>query len=403
MDSPTDNPLNFDGDVPWANISDLGPKILDAPLRTVASDAEGAARQRLVETGELLFSFKLSVGSVSMAGAPMHTNEAIARFSDSPSLLSRYAFYALPVMVTRNCNFNIYGAPLLNRELIRQAPVALPSIHQQGMIADFLDRETAQIDAMIEAQEQVVARLTERRSSTITALVTGHALGLPLTASGNPLLGEVPEGWEVGRFGRHTRINGGQVDPGIEPWNEMILVAPNHVESGTGRLLALETAAEQGADSGKYLVRKGQIVYSKIRPSLNKVTIAPQDVLCSADMYGITCLGDGDHRYFANFMLATPFHQYATMVSDRVKMPKINREELSAAPWLVPPVAEQTRIADLVDATTRGLDTAISETRALSALLHGRREALITAAVTGRIDPTTGIERIDPTTEEEAS
>ena len=292
----------------------------------------------------------------------------------------------------------------LRQEDIRHLPLgALPPMSHQRAIADFLDRETAQIDAMIEAQERVVARLTERRSSTITTLVTGHALGLPLTASGNPLLGEVPEGWEVGRFGRHTRINGGQVDPGTEPWNEMILVAPNHVESGTGRLLALETAAEQGADSGKYLVRKGQIIYSKIRPSLNKVTIAPQDVLCSADMYGITCLGEGDHRYFANFMLATPFHQYATMVSDRVKMPKINREELSAAPWLVPPMAEQTRIADLVDATTRELDTAISETRTLSALLHERREALITAAVTGRIDPATGVERIDPTTEREAS
>ena len=99
--------------------------------------------------------------------------------------------------------------------------------------------------------------------------------------SGTPWLGDVPSHWRISRFGYEAQVNGGQVDPREEPWSSMTL-EPHHqiaLSSGTGRILGRETAAEQGADSGKYLAKAGQILYSKIRPALNKVTIAVEDCL----------------------------------------------------------------------------------------------------------------------------
>jgi restriction endonuclease S subunit len=170
-------------------------------------------------------------------------------------------------------------------------------------------------------------------------------------------LGHLPSHWIRTRFGQDVVINEGQVDPTKEPWSSMVLVAPNHIESGTGRIISLETACDQGADSGKYRAKCGQVLYSKIRPALNKVAIAPVDCLCSADMYPISGRRHAvDNRFLAYWMLARPFVAYATLMSDRVKMPKVNREEVAAAPWTRPPLDEQRRISDFLDAETTRID-----------------------------------------------
>ena len=63
------------------------------------------------------------------------------------------------------------------------------------------------------------------------------------------------------------------------------MVAPNHIESSTGKVTSREREAEQAAISGKYLCQTGDVIYSKIRPALRETTLAPEECLCSADMY----------------------------------------------------------------------------------------------------------------------
>lgn len=136
----------------------------------------------------------------------------------------------------------------------------------------------------------------------------------------------------------------------------MILIAPNHVESGTGRILYLETAEEQGAESGKYLCNEGDVIYSKIRPALRKVCIAPTACLCSADMYPLRGTVGLMNIFLLWFMLSEPFSALAVLESERVAMPKINRESLKAV-WLAqPPVDEQLLIASYLDTETQRLD-----------------------------------------------
>jgi type I restriction enzyme, S subunit len=206
--------------------------------------------------------------------------------------------------------------------------------------------------------------------------------------SDSPWLGAVPSHWRLSRFGYEAVVNGGQVDPRNEPWLSTTLVAPNHIEGHTGRVIARESAAVQGADSGKYLVRSGQVMYSKIRPALNKVAIATEDCLCSADMYAMSFRPAVLTKYAFYYMLARPFHSFATVTSMRVKMPKINREELSAVPWLVPPLDEQRAIADYLDRETAKVDTLIEEQQRLIETLRERRAALIEHTVARGLDST---------------
>lgn len=277
---------------------------------------------------------------------------------------------------------------VVQRPRLLGARFALPPVAEQRAIADFLDRETAKIDALIEKQTELINRLRERRTATIGVVATSGLRAGPRKSTTSPYLASVPVHWTVSHFALEMIVNGGQVDPAVAPWSSWPLVAPNHVESGTGRLAGVTPAAEQGADSGKYVVTRGQIIYSKIRPALNKVTIAPERALCSADMYAMSSRKSDDHRYLVYYMLSQPFHSFASEVSARVKMPKINREELGAAPWLRPPLDEQVEIVEYLDRETGKIDELIEKTEWMIALSRERRSALITAAVTGQLEVT---------------
>lgn len=181
-------------------------------------------------------------------------------------------------------------------------------------------------------------------------------------------VGVIPEDWNVCRFLDAVRIANGQVDPKVEPFKSMVLVAPDHIESGTGRLLAKQSAAEQRAISGKYLFSSGDIVYSKIRPYLKKAVLAGFDGLCSADMYPLKPTDGMVSGYLLAVILGDRFSKYAESVSVRSGMPKINRVELAEFDLPRPPTVEQKAIAAAlsdVDALIVGLEKLIAKKRDL--------------------------------------
>lgn len=181
-------------------------------------------------------------------------------------------------------------------------------------------------------------------------------------------LADAPEGWDLRPLLKAVKLANGQVDPRIEPYRSMVLVAPDHIERETGKLLAQRTAGEQGAISGKYVFAPGDIVYSKIRPYLRKAILADFAGLCSADMYPLTPAGDVSGGFMLATLLGHRFSTYAESVSVRSGMPKINRIELAEFVLELPPLPEQQAIAEAlsdVDALLGALDRLITKKRDL--------------------------------------
>ena len=125
-------------------------------------------------------------------------------------------------------------------------------------------------------------------------------------------------------------------------------IAPDNIEKGTGTLLSCRSVLQDKVSSPNHLFQKGQIIYSKIRPLLRKAVIAPFDGLCSADMYPLnTSLNP---KYLLSYILSDSFnYQVATAMSSRVKMPKINQNELGSILGPIPPIQEQDRIVGKID------------------------------------------------------
>jgi type I restriction enzyme S subunit len=149
----------------------------------------------------------------------------------------------------------------------------------------------------------------------------------------------------VVHFSTIASIRSNLVDP--KHFQEMPHIAPDNIESRTGRLLPYESVGMSGMFSAKHLFSSGCILYSKIRPALAKAVIVDFDGLCSADMYPIFPLID--REYLHKYMLTDTFVIQTLKEDTRVAMPKINQAALSIVVVPIPPLAEQYRIVAKVD------------------------------------------------------
>jgi type I restriction enzyme S subunit len=184
---------------------------------------------------------------------------------------------------------------------------------------------------------------------------------------------ELPQGWEWVRFCDIATIASNLVKP--ELYLDLPHIAPDNIEKQTGKLLPYRTVKEDNVSSAKHKFFSGQLLYSKIRPNLAKVTIIQFDGVCSADMYPINSYIHS--KYLVIYMLSRTFLNMAIKNDTRVAMPKINQEELNKILVSLPSFEEQKRIVTKVDKLMKlcdELETKLTQTQTES-------EKIINAAV----------------------
>jgi type I restriction enzyme S subunit len=371
-----------------SDFSDEGTLLSNSTRKLNAIAVQDGSVRLFEQACVLIVSIGATLGRIGIALPSFACNQQINIIVPEETIIPEFLFYSLLVQKeAMKIISNATTLGIMNQDKTKQIELSVPNVSEQQKIVDFLDWKTGQIDRLISKKKQLIEKLKEKRIALITRAVTkGLDPYAPMRDSGIPWLGEVPGHWEVMKYGYRTMVQEGQVDPEDEPYSEMLLIAPNHIESNTGQVFGLSTAREQAAISGKYLVRNGDVVYSKIRPHLNKCAVADFDGLCSADMYPIRTEQGVNSIFLFYWMLAQPFLDYATLCSMRVAMPKLNRETLGAAPLVVPPLNEQEGIVKYLDELLEKIDSLRKKIDEAIVSLTEYRTALITAATTGEID-----------------
>lgn len=270
----------------------------------------------------------------------------------------------------------------LNYSEFSKLMLLCPGKEEQHRIADFLDSKCSEIDTLIENLRARVESAKEYKKAVITeAVMKGLDKGAKMKDSGVEWIGEVPEGWKIVRFKHIASIKSNLVQP--DKYMKYPQIAPDNIEKDTGRLLSHQTVEESGIISGNHLFYRGQILYSKIRPNLNKLTVAPFDGLCSADMYPIE--SKLPTLFMVYSMLSTYFvSQVSLIIQDRVKMPKINQEELGEIKVVVPSQQEMLTIADYLDSKCSEIDALLQNYEDQIATLEEYKKSLIYEYVTGK-------------------
>ena len=162
------------------------------------------------------------------------------------------------------------------------------------------------------------------------------------------IIGMMPVDWKIARFDECASISTGLVDPKKMPYNNMKHIGPENIEKETGIVSRVQTAKEQGLISGKFVFDNDSIIYSKIRPKLNKVCMPDFCGICSADCYVIHMKDKVQRRYLYYYILSDNFLKQAISCSMRTKMPKVNQEELSSFKVILPQLMEQEKIVNIL-------------------------------------------------------
>lgn len=356
--------------------------------RTLTNSGLAVMNRPLAPSGSLILSTRAPIGTLAISAVPSVSNQGCKTLITNKKLHPSFLFYHL------SSNKHVLqslgrGSTFLelSQEHLSSFEIQSPPLPEQQAIANFLDRETERIDALIQKKSKFIELLEEKRQALISHAVTkGLNPDAPMKDSGVPWLGEVPAHWTVLRFQRIVNIRSGQVRTSDSSFLEQILIAPNHIESRTGRLFSLETARAQNAISGKYQAEEGDVIYSKIRPALRKACLAPMRSLCSADMYALDASPRMENEFLLYFLLSEPFSAFAVLEADRVAMPKINRDSLNSIHMAVPPKEEQLTIVQSIQTSVKQIDNVRNGVTHSITLLREKRSALITAAVTGQID-----------------
>lgn len=234
------------------------------------------------------------------------------------------AFHNMGSGVRKTLDFNELGKKY----------ILLPPIEMQKRIVSYLNLKCAEIDALHTDIEKQIETLEEYKKSIITEAVTkGLDPDVEMKDSGIEWVGMIPKNWNVTKFKYICSVKTNLVN--VKKYQEYPQISPDNVEKDSGILLNYSTVAEAGVISDNHLFFKGQILYSKIRPKLNKATIAPFNGLCSADMYPIET---NENTMFVLYMILSQYflNQVSLVTEDRVKMPKINQEELGVIKIVLP-------------------------------------------------------------------
>ncbi|MFG3142660.1 restriction endonuclease subunit S [Streptomyces sp. NPDC048211] len=283
--------------------------------------------------------------------------------------------------------------PHFTADKVSKFEISAPDLVEQRGIANFLDRETGQIDALISKQEEFVEFLRERRSGLIASAVAGLDYGASLEPGEVSWIGSCPPGWIRGQVKHFGSVNLGKMlqsenkgSDVLAPYMRAANVQPDgELALGDAKTMWFSTREMRMLDlrAGDVVVVEGGIGgYGRaafisepldgwgFQNSINRIRPA----------------GENDGRYLTYFLIMARQKGFITAYCNIVSMPHLTAEKLAAMPIMIPPSDVQRQIADRLDEETAKISALIAKAKEHIAFAKERRSALITAAVTGQID-----------------
>lgn len=355
-----------------------------------------------VRAGTLIVS---RMNTPELVGAAGVVRQNIANLFLPDRLWQVYFKDAVPAYVHYWCQTPIYRAQVqsacagtsssmqnLSQDEFRRFVLALPPICEQSTIATFLDRETAKIDGLISQQEKLIALLAEKRQATISHAVTkGLNPDAPMKDSGVPWLGEVPAHWEVVGLTKYIQSvidyrgrTPTKVDDGV------FLVTAKNIRNGAINYEASQeyiSASEYADVMRRGSPEVGDVLFTTEAPLGQVAQVDRTDIALAQRI--IKFRGDAeilDNSYLKFWVMGSHCQFNLETLATGSTALGIKGSKVGQVRLCLPPIDEQTAINFFLDAEIKRLDALATAAIRGIALLKERRSALISAAVTGKVD-----------------
>ncbi len=389
----TSNEENFEGNIPWVTTGELRENlILDTKKKVSQRTIEQFPTLKKYPIGSVAIAmYGATIGRLGIFGIEATTNQACCVMTTSKVLNNKYVFYWLQAFKNEIIQLSSGGGqPNINQEKVASLKISAPFFEDQINIANFLDHETTKIDHLIEKQQKLIELLKEKRQAVISHAVTkGLDPNVPMKDSGVVWLGEVPEHWGILPIKYLTE----SVNTGGTPKNPISFTDADEVNWFTpGDFLNdLEITV-----SSKYvtfdsvntgdskLYPRGSVLMIGIGATLGKIAICNTEFSCNQQINVLV----------PNRSIISEYLAYALIIQmDQIKQLSnsstigiINQEKTKQIVIALPALDEQVKIVEKITQKLLGFKKIIDLSEEQVELLKERRTALISAAVTGKID-----------------
>lgn len=274
----------------------------------------------------------------------------------------------------------------LYQETFGNLPYGLPPLDEQTQIVRFLDHETAKIDALILEQERLIELLQEKRQAVISHAVTkGLDPDVPMKDSGVEWLGEVPAHWTIRKGSYIGRLFGSDPVPesmvleeGRIPFLKVASLSASNIDVSSWDWFV--SSEYQGAlrPAKNFIVfpKRGAAIF------LNKVNVVNRKAVIDPNLMGWEISEGHVTEFYAHVLKCRGLSELA----DVSTVPQINNKHVAPEMFPVPPVEEQRGIVRFLETRIQEMERLNESAKKSIELLMERRSALISAAVTGKID-----------------
>ncbi|MCY7998437.1 restriction endonuclease subunit S [Bacillus haynesii] len=276
----------------------------------------------LVKKGDILISWSGSIGIYEWEGEDALLNQHIYKVDFNKDIINKTYFkYIVKISLDKALQY-LHGSTMkhITKKYFEQIPVPVPDLNKQKNIAELLE---------------VAKSLIDKRKAQIAALSDlTHSVFLEMF--GDPI--KNTRKWNLKSFEEIAKIDTTMVK-NFDNYLEYKYIGIDNIEKNTGRLVNVKTVGEVKPTSSKYLFTDDHIIYSKIRPYLNKVAIPKFKGLCSADSYPILADENVTTKEFLTYILRSQlFLNHVNSQSKRTNIPKVNKKQLMDFNTICPPL-----------------------------------------------------------------
>ncbi len=359
--------------------------------RNISELGFASCNTTLVPSGSIVMSTRAPIGKIAYAKSTLCTNQGCKSLvSKSNEMTSHYAFY---VMLAANEELLLRGRGTTFAELSGNAlaniKIPRPPLPEQHRIADYLDAKCTEIDSAITSAECAIKDFKAYKSSVIFEAVTkGLDENAPMKSSGIEWIGEVPSEWKIVPIKYLCSCNDESLKESTPPDYFFDYVDISSVTEG--KINTVERHCFRNAPSrARRIVKSGDVLISTVRTYLKaivKIDDKHKDCIVSTGFAVLRPVQNVDSSFFSYALQNDGFAQKVSAESRGISYPAINTTNLMQIPIPVPPLPEQHRIADYLDAKCTQIDRAISAKQSIISELKAYKKSLIFEVVTGKCE-----------------
>lgn len=382
--------------IPWVSIADITKNFeITATKKDVTELGLSVKNLQILPKNTILYSIFASLGKVSSAQVPLVTNQAILGLIPKVSKLdNRYLVRWLQAIESNLAIFSTSNTQdNLNAEKVGNLPLFNPPLNEQRSIANFLEHETAQIDTLIAKQEKLIELLKEKRQAVISHAVTkGLNPDVAMKDSGVEWLGQVPEHWQK-KILKYivSQQGGGTPDKsnlsfwdGDIPWVSPKDMKVDYISTSQDKITvkAIEQSSTKLVPIGSVLmVVRGMILIHSV-----PVALTQEAVTINQDMKALIPNNDLDSEYFLYLLKGLKDYLLDYVETSGHGTKCLRSDDFMNMPLFLPNVEEQKNIVQYIKNKSEVFDSLINKAESAIQLMQERRTALISSAVTGKID-----------------